>query len=211
MKELHSLLEKAITKQVRLEGGELQDKDYFCIGSRLSSVIKKSHNGQTLDYLEGVDEWINKVGGNRLHAILMLRQAGAGHNPLKMGEWPTRPQEVLENLKMIKELPPLTNQDFSFSNLIGISLKKLDLSGSSFKNALMMETKLININFSYCDFRYARLGISIVTDCNFENAIFKNTSLYMTEINSCNIKDTILKKGDAYTIYKKDGTHTTYK
>ena len=79
------------------------------------------------------DTWGEMMNANRAHLVIMLREAGAGHDPFRNAEWSSTPAQVWENIAQMEQLPDLKDADlsgvdFKWANLIGTNLKGTDLS-----------------------------------------------------------------------------------
>ena len=196
MKELHSIFSDAVTNwpsdRINQAQAGFNEEGKCCIGARLAMIIIPDYYGNdnfdhdgTPWYLIGVDEWIKTAGGNRLHAILLLRQAGASHNPFGIEQWKESPEKVLDNLKEIEELPPLTDQDFSWCRLDDIHLKDENLSGSKLIYSSIKHSILENSDFSNCDLEGANLSDTVISYCNFKNSIFRFTNTQSAKISNC--------------------------
>ena len=169
MKELNRLLEKAIYKwppdRIDPQQGGPNEEGYCCLGARLDMLLPSKLDLDVPSYLRGVDKWIKIAGGNRLHAILMLREAGAPHDPFGVEDWEIKPGKVLENFKEVTrkieeegELPDLIHQNFKRCDLEGIVLQGLHLGHSSFYAARLDNCTILNCSLIYCDLRYTRLS-----------------------------------------------------
>ena len=195
MKELYEALEEAIhhwpSHRIRPSNGKLEKDGYCCIGARLAMLADLTIKHKYLYYLQGIDNWIQTVNGNRLHAILLLRQAGAGHDPLAGEGWETIPERVIKNLKKIEELPNIKGENFSNCSLTEIELKDLDLSGTSFYWGNMKHSKLENIIFNNCDFRSALLYGSTVENCEFKNAKIEDAWIEKATFKNSSLRDTV--------------------
>ena len=59
------------------------------------------------------DAWGRMMKANRAHLVIMLREAGAAHDPFSDSEWPFTPAQVWENLAQVEQLPDLKGADLS--------------------------------------------------------------------------------------------------
>ena len=80
-------------------------------------------------YKNGIDAWAKEMNTTRAHIIIMLREAGAGKNPISTNQWENSPIEVYKNLCKIEELPSLESADLSNLTLDNIDLSGLKLIG----------------------------------------------------------------------------------
>ena len=84
---------------------------------------------------------------NRAHLVIMLREAGAGHDPFGNAEWSSTPAQVWENLAQVEQLPnlngaDLSGLDFKWADLDGADLSNADLTGANLRWASLMDTNL---------------------------------------------------------------------
>ena len=73
------------------------------------------------------DAWGRMMNANRAHLVIMLREAGAGHDPFGDAEWSSTPTQVWENLAQVEQLPTLNGADlsrvdFKWADLTGVNL-----------------------------------------------------------------------------------------
>ena len=134
------------------------DKTPCCIGARLAGYFE-IESGY---YLEGIDEFAKRLGGNRAHVILMLREAGAGYDPLSADDWDNSLKSVWQNLLEIEELPSLSGADLRGVNLRGADLRNTDFSGADFSYA----------NLTFTDLRFSNLK-----DVNLHRVNLRDTKL----------------------------------
>ena len=76
------------------------------------------------------DAWGRMMKANRAHLVIMLREAGAGHDPFGNAEWSSTPAQVWENLARVEQLPILDGADLS-----GVDFKWADLGFAKLPNA----------------------------------------------------------------------------
>ena len=155
------------------EGTYKSDDTPCCVGARLAGYFKIESG----NYLEGIDKFAKQLGGNRAHVILMLRDAGAGHNPLSYQEWINTPKSVWQNLLEIEEFPSLKK-----SSLQNIDFSGADLSRSDFSDADLRGTNL----------RFANLSNAVLNNANLSNADLYNANLSNANLNSTNLWGTDL-------------------
>ena len=105
-------------------------------------------------YQHGAGAWAGLLGGNRLHAILLLRQAGAGHDPVSDSQgwidYLPGPYQVLKRIAEIDNLPELRGQDFSKCNLSFLELQGEDLRDCDFTRAYWYGARIKNCNLEGC-------------------------------------------------------------
>ena len=133
-----------------------------CVGAHLAFLLD-ALGDYTIrpDFLMGADAWAAAIGGNRAHAILLLRNAGAGHNPFSADDWPKPPAEVFRDLVNVETLPPLMGRDFDRCNFTGAYMRGADMRACTFRGAMLRET----------DFEGADLRAAIFTGALQANMI----------------------------------------
>ena len=87
------------------------------------------------------EAWGRMMGANRAHLVIMLREAGAGHDPFGDAEWPSTPTQVWENLAKVEQLPNLDGADLS-----GLDFKWADLSNTDLTGTDLRWTTLVGAN-----------------------------------------------------------------
>ena len=97
------------------------------------------------------DAWGRMMGANHAHLVIMLREAGAGHDPFSDTEWPLSPAQVWENLARVEQLPDLNGADlsgvdFKHADLNGADLTGADLTGTDLRSAGLVGTNLSNVD-----------------------------------------------------------------
>ena len=137
------------------------------------------------------DAWCLMMKANRAHLVIMLREAGAGHDPFGDSEWSSTPAQVWENLAKVEQLPnldgaDLSGLDFKWADLDGADLKGADLSGTNLRWASLMDTNLSNTNLTGADLRWAGL----------DGADLKGTNLTGTDLRWATLMDADLSHRD---------------
>ena len=109
------------------------------------------------------DAWGRMMKANRAHLVIMLREAGAGHDPFGDAEWPSTPTQVWQNLAQVEQLPnldgaDLSGVDFRWATLMGANLSHADLRGAIIDGTFLDEADLtganvtgVNLNAAYLD------------------------------------------------------------
>ena len=155
----------------------IDDETPCCIGARLAGHLCEDNK----DYMNGIDEFAKRIGGNRAHVILLFVQAGAGNAPLGIGEWKQHPKHVWENLLKIETLPQLMSSD-----LRGASLSWADLSGADLSGANLSGANLGGANLSGAD----------LTDANLDDADLDGADLSGANLNGADLTDANLNGTD---------------
>ena len=71
--------------------------NWYCLMAQLF------HMPSVLDSLP--ENWCLLIKANRAHMMIMLREAGAGHDPFGGSEWSSTQAQVWENLAKVEQLP----------------------------------------------------------------------------------------------------------
>ena len=138
-----------------------------CVGAHLAHVFAADGEGT---YRQGVDAWARAVGGNRAHAILLLRNAGAPHDPFGPAQWPTPPHIVFRRVAAIETLPPLRGMDLSRLDLSHSRLADADLAGAKFHHSVLEGVNLTGADLTGADLRDAHLQQADLTGATLHRA-----------------------------------------
>ena len=111
------------------------------VGAHLGYLLQAS-----FDQRQGIEAWARTFGGNTAHAVLLLREAGAGHDPFGPKPWALNPADVFTYAATVEELPEITGADFHGIRLDIAHLRGVDFSGAFLRKA----------SFFGCDLRLAR-------------------------------------------------------
>ena len=127
------------------------------------------HMPSVLDSLP--ENWCLLIKANRAHMMIMLREAGAGHDPFGGSEWSSTPAQVWENLAKVEQLPnlegaDLSGIDFKWADLDMADLKGANLSGANLSWASLQLTDLTGANLTGADLRWATLDGADLTGAN---------------------------------------------
>ena len=183
---IQPLIEMPLEQIDQTVGNYTNDETPCCVGAHMANLLDVSQNAPR-DFLNGVDAWISLVYGNRAHAILMLRHAGAGKKPLSTEKWPLEPSKVFDNLRAIEKLPSLAGVFFEDEMLFRVNFKGMDLSGTEFKNCLLhdanfescnlQKTSFVSSDLEYVQFRHADLTDADLRNTDLRNAYFAGATL----------------------------------
>ena len=143
--------------------GQWQEDGRCCAGSRMAHALGVASG----NFLDGADAWAREMGGNRAHAILMLRRAGTGWDPLGPEEWPKSPRGVWAKLSDEEELPLLTGADLRGTDLRGADLRNGDFTGA---------------NLAGADLTGADLRGACLDGVNLEQVTFNETTMVDDEL-----------------------------
>ena len=125
-----------------------------------SLMAQLFHTPSVLDSLP--DAWCLIMKANRAHLVIMLREAGAGHDPFGGSEWSSTPAQVWENLAQVEQLPNLDGADLSgtdlrWATLMGVNLSHADLRGATLDGTILVEADLTGANVTGVNLRSAYL------------------------------------------------------
>ena len=159
-----------------------------------SLMAQLFHTPSVLDSLP--DAWCLMMKANRAHLVIMLREAGAGHDPFGNAEWSSTPAQVWENLAKVEQLPnlngaDLSGLDFKWADLDGADLSNADLTGANLRWASLMDTNLSNTNLTGADLRWANLD-----GANLDGADLSNANLTGTDLRWASLMDADLPGAD---------------
>ena len=137
--------------------------------------------------------WCLMMKANRAHLVIMLREAGAGHDPFGDAEWSSTPAQVWENLGQLEQLPTLngadlSGTDFKWADLNGADLSNANLTGINFKWASLMDADLLGANLTGADLRWADLD-----GADLEGADLTGTDLRWTTLMGANLSNADLR------------------
>ena len=135
-------------------------REYGKKGNRYSLIAQMFHAISSENDLS--EAWDRIMEANHAHLVIILREAGAGHDPFSDAEWPFTPAQVWENLARVEQLPNLNGADLS-----GVDLRWADLDGADLKGA----------NLTKADLRWADLDGVDLKGANLTGAIFDRTTL----------------------------------
>ena len=131
--------------------------------------------------------WAAAFGGNRAHAILMLRAAGAPHDPFTRHAWTVNPAVVFSRVATLETLPPLVDADLSHAALCHADLNRADLaranlSGTDLRQACLSDADLRDADLrqaiaSGADLRHADLSGARLRGADLRNASFHAANL----------------------------------
>ena len=126
-----------------------RDNDQCSLEARLCHALSSG----SVHLYDLPDAWGRMMGANRAHLVIMLREAGASHDPFGNTEWPLSPARVWENLARVEQLPDLNGADFS-----GVDFKWADLTGADLTGTDLRWAGLAGANLSNADLRGAIVG-----------------------------------------------------
>ena len=136
-----------------------------CVGAHLAHLLSEGDS-----YMDGADAWAKLAGGNRAHAILILRECGAPHDPFGVAPWETPPAEVFARAEQVEGLPSLRGADLSGADLSGADLRKANLGGADLRDADLSGADLSGANLWGAVLRGAHLSRANLEGGNLRGA-----------------------------------------
>ena len=176
----------------------LTKDNWYCLMAQLF------HMPSVLDSLP--ENWCLLIKANRAHMMIMLREAGAGHDPFGDAEWSSTPAQVWENLAKVEQLPnlegaDLSGIDFKWADLDEADLKGANLSGANLSWASLQLTDLTGANLTGADLRWATLDGADLTGANLTGTdlrwtVLPDADLPGADLRGATIDGTILVDAD---------------
>ena len=166
-----------------------------CVGAKLAMALGVAIGGP-YDFMRGADEFARRMGLNRVHVLLLLRQAGAGYNPLGGAEWPRKREVVWDALKQIEKVPSLRGHKFAKCNFNGADLRGSDFEGCDFQDALLEDAILDDTNFSNCKLYNASFHRSSLMRAKFVGSDMHETDFRQTRLRRADFRHSTVD--DAY-------------
>ena len=173
-----------------------------------SLMAQLFHTPSVLDSLP--DAWCLMMKANRAHLVIMLREAGAGHDPFGNAGWSSTPTQVWENLAKVEQLPTLdgadlSGLDFKWADLDGADLSNVDLTGANLRWANLMDTNLSNTNLTGADLRWATLMDVNLSHADLRGAIVDGTIQVEADLTGANVTGVNLRSAYLDDDTKLDG------
>ena len=140
------------------------------------------------------DAWGRMMKANRAHLVIMLREAGAGHDPFGNAEWCSTPAQVWENLARVEQLPTLdgadlSGVDFKWADLGFAKLPNADLTGADLRWADLTSANLKGANLSNADLSWASLMDADLPNADLREAILNRTNLTRADLTGANVTE----------------------
>ena len=165
--------------------GNWNDRGDCCMGSRIAHALGLRPGAS---YLEGVDEWAQRMGLNRARVIVMLQDAGAGHNPLGPDTWPECPTAVWRQLEEMEEAPRLSGRDLSRLNLAGSDLRGEDIQNTLLDGCNLEKAVLDNADLSFSLMRGSNLRKARIRCVNLTGADLSMADLTGADLAKSNLR-----------------------
>ena len=177
--------------------GEYSPTDPCCVGAHLAHILGVVGQGKLGDYTYGIEAWCGLVGGNRLHAVVMLRECGAPRNPFDIDDWEVNPAEVFAKVYAIEELPDLCGRSFErvnlrYADLSGADLREVDFTGGSLEYAVFRGANLEGANFRQAYLRRTDFKGANLKDANFEDAHILEADFKDADLEGANFQRNLL-------------------
>ena len=150
-----------------------------CVGARIAHALGIPSG----DFRSGADAFAARIGATRAHLALMLRFAGAAHDPFSTEEWPLPVSTVWQRLAAIETLPSLIGAD-----LTGLNLAHADLAGAHLAGADLTGADLVSANLADANLRGVRLDNADLTDANLTGTDLTGAQLAGANL-SCSVLD----------------------
>ena len=134
---------------------------------------------------------------NRAHLVIMLREAGAGHDPFGDAEWSSTPAQVWKNLAQLEQLPTLngadlSGADFKWADLSNTDLSNANLTRINFKWASLMDADLSGANLTGADLRWADLDGADMKGTNLTGTDLRWATLMGANLSNADLRGAII-------------------
>ncbi len=171
-------------------------REYWQKDDRYSLIARLFHalSSENVHPYALPDAWGRMMGANRAHLVIMLREAGAGHDPFGDAEWSSTPAQVWENLARVEQLPTLNGADlsgvdFKWADLGWANLSNADLTGTDLRWANLTGVNLTGANLSNTDLRWTSLMDADLSNADLRGAIIGRTNLTGTDLTGANVTE----------------------
>ena len=162
-----------------------------CVGSHLAHLLSEGDS-----YMDGAAAWAKLAGGNRAHAILILRECGAPHDPFGSAPWETPPAEVFALAEQVEELPSLRGADLSATELWGAHLSSADLRGADLRRTNLKIADLRGSDLSRADLRGADLWGAVLSSADLSGAYLEGADLRRANMRGAHLRYADLRRSD---------------
>ena len=171
--------------------GEWDPVKPCCVGAHLAHLLLDVDENDDLHFYRGVDAWAAGMGGNRAHAIVLLRQAGAGLDPLGSEAWATPAATVFARLSAVETLP-----DLRWANLYEAKLREADLRGAHLLGAHLREAHLREADLRGAHLRWANLRWAKLYEADLEGADLRGADLRGADLRGADLRGADLRGAD---------------
>ena len=183
-------------------------REYWRKDNRYSLIAQLFHalSSENVHHYSLPDAWGRMMNANRAHLVIMLREAGAGHDPFRNAEWSSTPAQVWENLAKVEQLPNLdganfSGVDFKWADLGWAKLSNTDLTGADLSWADLTGANLTGANLSW-----ASLMDADMPGADLRGANFNRTNLTRADLTGANVAGLNLNAAYLDDDTKLDGT-----
>ena len=173
--------------------GEWDPVKPCCVGAHLAHLLLDVDENDDLHFYRGVDAWAAGMGGNRAHAIVLLRQAGAGLDPLGSEAWATPAATVFARLSAVETLPDLRGAKLREANLRWADLREADLRGAHLRGAKLYEADLRGADLREADLRGANLREADLRGADLRGANLRWANLYEADLEGADLRGAKLR------------------
>ena len=174
-------------------------REYWRKDNRYSLIAQLFHalSSENVHPYSLPDAWGRMMKANRAHLVIMLREAGAGHDPFGNAEWSSTPTQVWENLAQVQQLPTRDGADFSgldfkWADLGLTKLSNVDLTGADLRWTSLMDVNLKGANLTGADLRWANLDGSDLSNANLTGADLRWATLAGANLSNADLRGAII-------------------
>ena len=135
-------------------------REYWRKDNRYSLIAQLFHtlSSENVHPYSLPDAWGEMMNANRAHLVIMLREAGAGHDPFRNAEWSSTPAHVWENLAQMEQLPDLKDADLTGANLSNTDLRCASLMETNLQDADLRGAIVNRTNLTQADLTGANMA-----------------------------------------------------
>ena len=169
-------------------------REYWRKDNRYSLIAQLFHalSSENVHPYSLPDAWGRMMKANRAHLVIMLREAGAGHDPFRNAEWSSTPAQVWENLAQVEQLPNLNGAnlsgvDFKWADLAFAELPNTDLTGADLSWADMTGANLTGANLTGANLSWTSLMDADMPGTDLRGANFNRTNLTRADLTGANV------------------------
>ena len=191
-KQIVSYFENLDKSRINQCYGHYSPEAPCCIGAHLAHILGVEED--VCDYKQGIDAWCKLVGGNRLHAIIILRECGAPMDPFDTIDWGVDPAEVFAKAFAIEELPNLCGGFFRYVNLRDADLSGADLREVDFTSGSLEYAVFRGANLEGANFCQAYLTKADFRDANLKGANFEDARTLGADFRGANLEDASFRR-----------------
>ena len=163
--------------------GTWRENGRCCAGARLAHALSVPSGG----YVDGMRAFARSMGCNEAQLILLLRQAGAGHNPFGAWAWPNKPAEVWRNLMEIEDFPETRGTKLSLLNMDRATMPQADLAGANLAYTILSRADLRRADLSGADLSGADLSGANLAGANLAGANLSDANLKGADLTGANL------------------------